>query len=275
MPELPEVETIACDLRARGLPGSRVEGVRIYRPLVVRSGAEELARRLPGRRVESVGRHGKLLIVNLDRGLGGGASLIVHLKMTGQVILTPAAEPLLKHTHVVIELEGGRELRFRDVRRFGYLSLVDEAGLEAALSSLGPDVLAVSEEGFAALLSARRSLLKPLLTDQTALAGLGNIYSNEMLFAARLNPWRRSSEVSRAEARRLYRAMVRVLRGAIRCRGSSTSDFVDTAGRAGEFQRRHRVYRKPVCPRCQGKIVREVRGGRSAFWCPKCQPAAP
>lgn len=267
MPELPEVQTIACDLRAEGLPGTRIERVRLLQPLVVRGAASSFRRRLRGSTIASVGRHGKLLLL----GLGGGLTLTIHLKMTGQLSLVPQGEPTPKHTHAVFELEGGRELRFRDVRRFGYLALVDAEGLEEALSALGPDALAVSLPRFREILGRHRGRLKPLLMDQRVLAGVGNIYANEMLFAAGINPWRSAESLDQAEVRRLHGAMGRVLREAIRCRGSSISDFVDTQGRVGRFQERHRVYRKEICPRCGGPIVKEMRG-RSTFWCPACQP---
>jgi formamidopyrimidine-DNA glycosylase len=271
VPELPEVETIAWDLRTRGLPGMSIEGVQIHQPLVIRGAASSFRRHLAGRRIESVGRHGKLLII----GLSGGLSLIVHLKMTGQLFLVPRSQPTLKHTHVVLELSGGKQLRYRDVRRFGYLALLEAKNLEQALSSLGPDALAVGEAELGRLLHSRRARIKPLLTDQAVLAGLGNIYANEMLFEARINPWRLSNSLSAAEARRLFRAMRRVLKAAIDCRGSSTSDFVDAGGRAGSFQDRHRVYRRQQCPRCGRQLVRELKGGRPAFYCPHCQPKNP
>jgi formamidopyrimidine-DNA glycosylase len=269
MPELPEVETIACDLRAANLPGRTVEGVRIYQPLSVR-GPVAAVEGVAGRRIESVGRHGKLLLIALS----GGATLVFHLKMTGQIYLIESDAPLLKHTRVAFELEGGEELRFRDTRRFGYVALMSPEGLQAVLAPLGPDALFVRLPEFRARLGARRTMLKPLLTDQGFVAGVGNIYANEMLFEARLNPWRRSDELSAAQARRLYEAMRRVLREAIRCRGSSISDYVDAAGRPGAFQERHRVYQRQRCPECGAEIRREVRGGRPAFWCPRCQSAS-
>jgi len=270
MPELPEVETIACDLRERGLPGQVIERAVIRQPLVIRHpGAAAFAREVAGCGVEGVARHGKLLLI----GLSNGATITVHLKMTGQLTLARRDEPVPVHTHAVFELGGERDLRFRDVRRFGYAALLDEAELRQALSSLGPDALAISEADFAQRLRSRRALLKSLLTQQEFVAGLGNIYANEMLFDAGINPWRRADRLSEEEAARLHASMRRVLEAAITCRGSSISDYIDTAGRAGSFQERHRVYRKEVCPRCRGKVVREVRGGRSAFYCPRCQPA--
>lgn len=267
MPELPEVETIACDLRAWGLPGRQIERVRLLRPNVVRGSAAAFRRTLKGRRFSDVDRHGKLLLLGLD----GAGHVIVHLKMTGQLSIAARGEPVARHTHAVFELEGGSELRFRDVRRFGYLALVDDEGLRAALSVLGPDALEITWPEFRAALG-RRASLKPLLMDQRRLAGVGNIYANEALFAARLNPGRLGASLSPAEARRLHRAMGRVLREAISCRGSSISDFVDARGRVGRFQERHRVYRKERCPRCQGELARQSWGGRSTFWCPACQP---
>ncbi|MFH0810520.1 MAG: bifunctional DNA-formamidopyrimidine glycosylase/DNA-(apurinic or apyrimidinic site) lyase [Pseudomonadota bacterium] len=274
MPELPEVETIARDLRAQNLPGSRVEEAIILHPKIIRGGATPFARGLRGTTVASVGRHGKLLLIDLNCEPDGGLVLTVHLGMTGQLTLVPEGTPLASHTHAVFGLNDGRQLRFRDIRRFGRLALLGGREAQEVLKrDLGPDALEIGEEDLASLLRSRRVGIKTLLLNQRLLAGVGNIYANEILFAARINPWRAAGGLSGEEVHRLHHALKTVLSAAIEGRGSTISDYADVSGRAGNFQTRHQVYRKERCPSCGGPILRVAGGGRPTFYCPACQPA--
>ncbi len=200
--------------------------------------------------------------------------------MSGQLLLAPRDSPRPKHTHVAVGLDQDQELRFVDPRTFGEVVVVDPARLleEApGVALLGPDAWddLGSWRALAGVLSARSRALKPLLTDQRALAGLGNIYADEVLHRAGLSPWRMSSSVTADETRRLHRSMRTILRQAIAARGSSLGDnqYVDLSGDGGSFQEHHRVYGREgqPCPSCGRPVERVKWSGRSTFWCPTCQ----
>ncbi len=275
MPELPEVETVARGLRAL-LPGRRIVSVRLGKTDFI-DDPVALERHLPGARIESVARYGKFLLVRLEPGNGVGAPycLVIHLGMTGQLTPRRAEEPVPRHTHARFLLDDGRELRYTDIRRFGRLALVPETQLESFLDHLGLDALEATKEEFRRRLAGRRARIKALLLDQHVFRGMGNIYADESLWRARLHPARHGARLTNEQVARLYRAIHDVLNAAIRLRGSSVSNYVDAEGRPGEYQRRHRVYRREgkACSRCGEKIRRVVVSGRSSYFCPRCQPA--
>jgi formamidopyrimidine-DNA glycosylase len=269
VPELPEVETVVRSLTPE-LVGRRVVGVTL-RERRLRGGiARDFSARLEGRRIARLERRGKYLLAWLD----DGAVWLVHLGMTGQLTLAPASRPDRVHDHVVIALDDGRLLTFNDARRFGRVAVVasDTLGDEAG------DGLDPLSDGFTAatlfgLTRRRRTSIKALLMDQRRVAGLGNIYVNEILFHAGIRPRRRAGRLARTECARLVVATRRVLEEAIRRGGSSISDYRDGLGRAGEFQLRHHVYDRAEqpCRRCGAAIRKRVHGGRSSFYCPSCQ----
>jgi formamidopyrimidine-DNA glycosylase len=272
VPELPEVETIRRDLD-RDLSARRIERVDAWGSRSIRrhGDAAEFGRALVGATVESVARRGKYLLFPLDR----GGWLVVHLGMSGQLLLATPGDPMVAHTHVVLTFDGERQLRFVDPRTFGEF-FVTGADLKE-LAHLGADPL-LDLKGWADLakrLQVRRSKLKPLLMDQRFLAGIGNLYADEILFAARLRYDRTSQSLTPAEVRRLYRAMTGTLTSAIGHRGSSLADeqYRDVFGNIGDFQSRHQVYGREggPCRRCRQTIVRIKTGGRSTFLCPRCQ----
>lgn len=275
MPELPEVETLARGLRA-SLPGRSIMAVRLGKTDFI-DDPVALARDLPGTRIESVARYGKFILMRLAPGNGVGARycLVIHLGMTGQLTPRRAEEPLLRHTHALFLLDDGRELRYTDIRRFGRLALVPETQLESFLDQLGLDALEVTEEEFRRRLAGRRAMIKALLLDQRVFRGMGNIYADESLWRARIHPARHGAKLTNEQVARLHRAVHSVLSAAIRLRGSSVSNYVDAEGRPGEYQQRHRVYRRggKACSRCREKIRRVVVAGRSSYFCPRCQPA--
>ncbi len=275
MPELPEVETVARGLRA-SLPGRRIVSVRLGKTDFIDDPAA-LERDLPGARIESIARYGKFLLLHLEaaNGAGGRACLVVHLGMTGQLTPRRAEEPVPRHTHAQFVLDDGRELRYTDMRRFGRLALVPEAELEAFLSGLGLDPLEATEDELRQRLAGRRAMVKALLLDQRVFRGMGNIYADESLWRARIHPARHAARLSGEQMARLCRAIGDVLRAAIRLRGSSVSNYLDAQGRPGEYQRRHRVYRREgkACYRCGERIRRVIVAGRSSYFCPRCQPA--
>lgn len=275
MPELPEVETIARGLRA-ALPGRRIVGVRLGKTDFI-DDPVAIEQQVPGARIAAVRRHGKFLLLDLESSNGNAhrASLLIHLGMTGRLVTCDPAEPVPKHTHVFFTLDNGRELRYTDVRRFGRIGLLQDASDEKALGPLGLDPLEASEDQFVALLKDRRARIKALLLDQHVLRGIGNIYADESLWRARIHPMRLGARLTADELRRLYRAVREVLNEAIRLRGSSIADYVDSDGNLGGFQRRHRVYQRDgkKCFRCGAIIRRTVVAGRSSHFCPHCQPA--
>ena len=271
MPELPEVETIRRSL-ARRLVGRRLAGCRVMGPHVLQGCRPAELRQLRGLRVADLGRRGKYLIIVLEKGV----SLVFHLKMTGQFLLGGAERPLDRHTHFVLRLAGGKEdLRFRDVRKFGRLRLVRgrEDELESAFSGLGPEPLQLGRDEFARLLGRRSGRLKSLLLNQSFLAGIGNIYADEILFAARLHPLASAARLRPAQIGRLWRSLQRVLGRAVARGGSTIRDYRDADGRAGFFQLEHKVYGRASlpCRRCRQPVRRIVIGGRSTHFCPRCQ----
>jgi formamidopyrimidine-DNA glycosylase len=277
VPELPEVETIRRDLD-RQFVGKRIRNVEVSGRRTIRRHpeTEDFIGRLEGHKVASVVRKGKYLLIQLE----GGDVLVAHLGMSGQLLLAAAKEPRQKHTHVVVSFANGGELRFVDPRTFGELFVTTATELPEAipeLAHLGFDPLddAMSWTRLAALLRARKCQLKALLMDQTFIAGIGNLYADEILFAAGLRYDRSSQTLTAREVRRLYRAMTETLQDAIRHRGSSLADeqYRDLFGEIGEFQTLHKVYGKEgqACRRCRKPIVRIKANGRSTFFCTHCQ----
>ena len=273
MPELPEVEVVrqglTREVAGREVTSAAVTGVRTVR----RQPAEALIDRLRGARLGEAGRIGKFLLVPLD---DGADTLVIHLRMSGQLLLTTPDRPRAKHTHAVLGLSDGRELRFVDPRTFGELFVAPSPA--AALAHLGPDPLSAawSAAVLGRGLAGRTARLKLLLMDQRFVAGIGNIYSDEALFEARLRFDRPAGSLSADEVARLHKAVRRTLREAVVHRGSSLRDaqYVDLFGAPGEYQNRHRVYGREgePCPRCGGPVRRISLRGRSTFLCERCQP---
>jgi formamidopyrimidine-DNA glycosylase len=263
------------DLRPR-LVGRRIAGVRVSRlPLRTRWSAKWGAG-LAGRRVRAVQRRGKWILVSLDY----GTHLLIHLGMTGQLRVVPARQPVARHTHVVFDLDRGREqLRFRDIRRFGSATVLAGAQLVDRFfeeARLGPEPFDLDTRYWRQCLARTRRCLKAILLDQRVVAGVGNIYADEALFEARLHPARLGQELVPREVKRLHRAVPVVLNRAIERRGSSIRDYVDGSGQRGGYQEEFRVYGRTgrPCPRCARPIERIRLAGRSTHYCPHCQSSA-
>jgi formamidopyrimidine-DNA glycosylase len=274
MPELPEVETVVRGLQ-KLLPGRRILSVRLGKTDFIDDPAS-LERDLPGKTITGVRRYGKFLVFDLEAGNGAAnGPLLVHLGMTGQLVTTPSEAPAAPHTHAFFALDDGRELRYTDVRRFGRIRLLSNGNHPEALSKLGLDPLEASLEEFEGRIHARRAMIKAMLLDQSVLRGMGNIYTDESLWRARIHPKRLGANLKPKELRQLYRAVKDVLSEAIRLRGSSVSDYIDADGNRGEFQLRHRVYQREgmKCFRCKTPIRRVIVAGRSSYFCPRCQAA--
>lgn len=280
MPELPEVETVARGLQMT-VAGRRIVSVTLGKTDFI-DDPVALEVNLPGRSIERVERFGKFMLVRLSRpdsaqttnGDKRNGSLLVHLGMTGHLSPHPVDSPFPKHTHVRLLLDDGRELRYTDARRFGRMAYLAPENLPAELERFGADPLEISEQQFAELLESRKSRIKALLLDQSALRGVGNIYADESLWRAKIHPMRISATLSQKESAVLRTALQKVLREAIALRGSSIIDFLDAEGEPGEYQQRHRAYGREgkPCFRCRTPIRRVIVAGRSSFFCPKCQP---
>jgi formamidopyrimidine-DNA glycosylase len=271
MPELPEVETVVRDLRPL-VAGRRVVAVRIGKHALRRAWSADWNPSVVGTRIELVRRRGKWIVIALDR----GQHLLAHLGMTGQLTVVATDTPAADHTHLMFELDGaGGELRFRDPRRFGSVELFpDSAAVDAFLDArLGPEPFDLPRDAWRETLKRTNRRLKAVLMDQKAVAGVGNIYADEALFAAKLPPTRRGCDTTPAEADRLRKAVAKVLSRAIDHRGSSIRDYVGGSGQKGGFQNEFTVYGRTgePCPRCGEPIVRTVLGGRSTHYCPECQ----
>ena len=270
MPELPEVETIARGL-ARQITGDVIESVWLGdKPEPLKSPAAEIASVLEGKRISSIGRAGKHIVFEIipEKGGSAKAAWIVHLGMTGRLQICPPQAEAAKHTHAVLKLRSGRELRFVDPRRFGRLSVV-----KGEFQATGAEPLEIDLERFATLFHGRKTPIKSALLNQKLLRGVGNIYADEALYRSGIRPQRRAAAVTRAQLAKLHRALQEVLREAIALGGSSVSDYVDADGEKGFFQLKHRVYGRQgkPCLRCKTPIRRIVIAGRSSHYCPKCQ----
>jgi formamidopyrimidine-DNA glycosylase len=278
MPELPEVETVVRGLRL-SLPGRAVVEVRFGKTDFVDNPAE-IAERLPSLRISEVTRLGKFICIGLE---GDGSQdselrrhcLIIHLGMTGQLTVARSSDPVAPHTHGFFVLDDGRELRYTDIRRFGRMLLVPRSKLADFTEQLGLEPLEAGTEDFCRVFGTRRARVKALLLDQRILRGIGNIYADESLFRAGIHPARIAENLSKKQLGALHAAVHRVLAEAIRLRGSSVSDYIDSEGKRGEFQLRHRVYQRDgkPCLRCKSIIRRIIVAGRSSHFCPRCQPA--
>ncbi len=283
MPELPEVETIARGLHKR-VAGDAIESVWLgSKPQTMKSPPAEIAATLERTRITQVSRMGKHIVFDLERNgagkpskrrksaamLGSRSQWIVHLGMTGRMVVCDPGAAVAKHTHAVVKLASGRELRFVDPRRFGRLSVAAQADFEAG----GVEPLEVKLEDFIALFRGRKTPIKSALLNQKLLRGVGNIYADESLFRAGLRPRRRASTITGAQLQKLHAAVQKVLKEAIKAGGSSISDYVDADGEEGFFQLRHRVYGREgePCLVCKTPIKRTVIVGRSSHYCPNCQ----
>jgi len=288
VPELPEVETIVRGL-ARRIVGDTITSVWIgSRPQPLKSPATEIVQTLEGARIEGIRRAGKHIVIALARpgdskpvrskikrsrenepgDAMSSAHWVVHLGMTGRLVVCETGAEVAKHTHLVATLASGRELRFIDPRMFGKLSVH-----AAIFDPGGVEPLDVDEETFINLFRGRKTPIKSALLNQKLLRGVGNIYADESLFRAGIRPRRRASTITGPQLAKLYESVREVLREAIELGGSSISDYVDADGEEGFFQLKHRVYGREgeKCLVCKTPIRRVVLSGRSSHYCPKCQ----
>jgi len=241
---------------------------------VIIGSPEQFVAELEGRSIVSTRRKGKALALELAAESAPPRYLLVRLGMTGQFTVSARATPLAPHTHVLLVLGDRDELRFRDVRRFGRLRCCTREELETVFGRLGPDAQEVTEEQFLSAMRGRQGAIKSWLMNQQLLAGLGNIYADESLYVAGVHPLAQPGRVSAVKARRLFKAVRKVLEHAVKLQGTSFRDYVDIEGRPGNYEQRLRVYQRTgePCRRCGRPVRRLVIAGRSSHFCPRCQP---
>lgn len=264
MPELPEVETVVRSLRPH-IEGRTIAHAEFRSKFVTPGDRDSLAAKLTNLQIASLTRRGKFIWVRTT----AAPSLAIHLGMTGRLLVGPGEGP---HTHGIFDFTDGTRLRYDDVRQFGRIEY-SASGIPWRIEQLGPEPLDIAASLFVGRLRARGAQIKPLLLDQSFLAGLGNIYVDEALFRARIDPRVAASSVSKPRALALHQAIVELLQLAIAYRGSSISDYVDAEGEAGSFQHLHQVYGKEgkPCPNCGKPIVRIIVAQRGTHLCPACQ----
>jgi formamidopyrimidine-DNA glycosylase len=277
MPELPEVETVARGL-AKRVTGDVIESVWIgQKRQPLKSPARLIAETLEHKRIASVGRMGKHIVFDLAQTQTPAptqpppamAQWVVHLGMTGRMLVCQPDEEVVKHTHAVVRLASGREVRFIDPRMFGKLQVVAKADFDPG----GREPLEVDRETFINMFRGRKTPIKSALLNQKLLRGVGNIYADEALARAAIRPRRQAASLTREQLGKLFACVQKVLREAIALGGSSVSDYVGADGEEGFFQLHHRVYGREgePCLKCKTAIKRVVIAGRSSHYCPKCQ----
>lgn len=268
MPELPEVETIRRDL-AHDIRGKRIENVQILHPKVIKEPSpEQFKRRLKGVTFKDFLRRAKVLIIEFS----SGDYLVVHLRMTGQLIYSKKKQDKAR---VIFCLSNGEYLNFNDQRLFAQLHLVSDWRKLKFIQSLGPEPLEkdFTLDKFKQMLATKRTKIKPLLLDQKFIAGIGNIYAQEALFVAGILPTRPANKINSPEVNQLYQAIQEILKEAIQYKGSSVDNYVNGRGEQGKYHLRLKVYARKgqPCFKCPGKIEKSSLGGRGTCFCPKCQ----
>lgn len=273
MPELPEVETVRRGL-TKLVEGSTIKSVDVLYPKMVNLPPKDFENALKGKKIDRIDRRGKYLLIRLSDHL----TIVSHLRMEGKYDVEPDGAPLDKHTHVVFHLTDGRELRYNDTRKFGRMNLVD-TGTEmsvAGLKTIGPEPTeqALTLDYITAIFKKSRKVIKPFLLDQSNIAGLGNIYADEVLWLSKINPKQPVNSLKPAQIKRLRKNIITEIQMAIDGHGTTVHSYSTAYGEAGNFQNHLNVYGKQgePCPRCGTKIVKIKLAQRGTHYCPKCQP---
>jgi formamidopyrimidine-DNA glycosylase len=271
MPELPEVENVALSLRD-ALLGKRLDGIEVRWAKVLKPTPQKVRKQLCGSRLVAVGRHGKYIFLTFEPETGPPSQLMLHLRMTGQIFVDPAYTPD-KHLRVTFDFEG-QPVYYRDLRKFGSFTLFDGTPGRTAIPHVGPDMLEITVNQWLKRIAHRRAPLKSLLLHQGIAAGLGNIYVDEALFRARIHPLTAPVSLDEKSLRRVFRESRQVLRTAVKEGGTTYQDFINFRGKPGNFRSQLRVYGRTgeACLTCKTPVERLKIGGRSAHFCPHCQP---
>lgn len=274
MPELPEVETIVRRLRLT-LIGQTIQSVKILFPGILHGSPKIFVQSLTGAIIREIRRKGKFILFDLTP----GGTLILHLKMTGQVLIEPPSIPADRHTHLIFSfVSSDFQMRYRDIRKFGFFTLIqgNSSDINPYLSRLGPDPFEITSNQFVKILLPRKRTVKSLLLDQSLISGLGNIYVDESLFQARIHPLTRADALSPVQTKTLHRIIKKILTRAIAWQGSTLRDYRRPDGTSGGFQNYHQVYGRTgtPCPFC-GTPIKKIRvAGRGTHFCPGCQKVA-
>jgi len=270
MPELPEVETIRRDLKSLIL-NLKVLDISTDSPKQVQPSLEEVKKALLGSKIKDIKRRSKVLQVFFSN----GAIILIHLKLNGRLLVRNKSDEKDKWQHITLSLSGDKELRFSDSRKFGWWKLIKgKEELEKVLNDFGPEFLDdLDFEKFKDILSSTRRNIKVVLMDQKVMSGVGNIYANDALFLAGIDPRRTADKISLDEIKKLFNALEKVLKAGLKYRGASDQYYLDARGQKGSYQNHFLVYGKTgqKCLNCQDKIKRIVVGGRGTFYCPSCQ----
>ncbi|MBE0447120.1 MAG: bifunctional DNA-formamidopyrimidine glycosylase/DNA-(apurinic or apyrimidinic site) lyase [Actinobacteria bacterium] len=273
MPELPEVETIKREF-AQVLTGRRIESVEVRSPIILDIPSSQFVGRVEGAEFRNVTRRAKYLVVDLSNGF----SLIIHLKISGQLLYVLPDRPIDDYTHIIFNLDDGKQLRLRDVNSFASIWLFKTTDIPSffAYRKMGPEPLSpnFTYESFRALIKRHpRAMIKPLLINQHFVAGIGSIYADEILFYARVHPARKVSDLSEEEIRRIYDGTRQILPEAISHRGTTTQFYLDLRGQKGEHQNYLKVHAKAgkPCEGCPGVVEKIELSGRGTYLCPSCQ----
>ena len=271
MPELPEVETIVRRLHS-SLIGQKIQSVQVLNPKILRCSKKVFVQTLTGTIIRKIRRKGKLILIDLDPDW----TLILHLKMTGQVFIEPKSTPIDRHTQVIFYFYPlNEQMRYRDVRKFGFFDLIQVQPEESApyICRLGPDPFEITGDQFAKIVLPQKKTLKSLLLDQSLISGLGNIYVDESLFQAQIHPLTKANTLSLTRIKTLYRIIKKILSQAILQQGSTLRDYRRPDGTPGGFQSYHQVYGRTgqPCPFCRSPIEKIRVAGRGTHYCPSCQ----
>lgn len=272
MPELPEVETVRCGLE-KLVKNKVITHVKVIYPKIIVGDQQDFIQKLSGRKIKAIGRRGKFLLFNFNDGL----TMVSHLRMEGKYFIRQVDQPLEKHTHVVFLLNDGQQLRYNDVRKFGRMQLVLTAALKQlpSLAKLGPEPLspAFKVEDFAAALAKKNKAIKPALLDQTLVAGLGNIYADEVLWLSRIHPLTKCNQLKENEIKLLHAKIIQELTAAVKAGGTTIRTYTDAFENSGKFQFELHVYGREgkPCQRC-GTTIKKIRvAQRGTHFCPQCQ----
>lgn len=272
MPELPEVQIVVNGIN-NDLAGRKiVSGEVLWDVYVVGATPKQFGKELSGQTIQRAERRGKYILIFLERHV-----LLLHLRMTGKLVLLSAGDELPKHTHALLEFADGGRVGFNDARKFGRLEVVPLESLDGRIQQLGLGLEPFSDEwtakNFGKKVSGRMKPIKNILLDQGAVAGIGNIYACEILYAAGIHPLKKGGQLSAAEINEIISHTPKVLKAAIERGGASIRDYIAVNGESGEMQNHFAVYNRAglQCPRCDGTIEREVVAGRSTYWCSGCQ----
>ena len=273
MPELPEVENVVLGLKNR-IKNYIITSVRIKEPaLIAYPELKEFKKQIKNRKIANITRRGKYILIHLLE----NKIMVIHLRMTGKLLVKDSDEAIAKHTHVIFKMDHNIDLRFNNVRKFGRIYLIDSDNYEAAggLAELGPEPLAsdFSFEDFEKLFKGRTATIKSLLLNQKFIAGLGNIYTDEVLYRSGIHPKQNADKLNQKELKKLYKNIRKILKLGIKYNGTTFSDYVNAFGQKGSFQEKLKVYQKAgeKCGKCKKVIVKDKIAGRSTYYCPNCQ----